>query len=93
VRLSAPPPIAYEPTPATALARLEAIVAAGGRHRQRQAVSLDRIDRTPVECREPQPALDGIDAVDEPPRPAAPPAHWQSALRIPDTAQVAGRKV
>jgi len=54
---------------------------------------LDHIARTPVACPEPQPALDGIDAVDEPPRHAAPPSHWQSAFTYPDSVQVAGRDV
>ncbi len=54
---------------------------------------LDRIARTPVAYPEPPPALDGIDAVDEPPRHPAPPANWQSAFETPDTARVAGRDV
>lgn len=54
---------------------------------------LDRIARTPVACPEPQPALDGIDAVDEPPRHAALPACWQGAFTTPVAEQVAGRDV
>ena len=54
---------------------------------------LDRIARTPEAFPEPQPTLDGIDAVDESPCHAALPLLWQSAFTTPDAVQVAGRDV
>jgi deoxyribodipyrimidine photo-lyase len=52
--------------------------------------ALDRIARTPVACPEPQPALVGIDAVDEPPRHGMPPPRWRGAFTAPVAGQVAG---
>ena len=54
---------------------------------------LDGIARTPGPCPEPQPALEGMEAVDEPARHAAPPTGPLSAFATPDAMQVAGRDV